>query len=184
MSRRLLPTLALLAALVALPACEEQSEPPIADPSLGDMDADQVMVGLEHFITVDGVRRGLLVADTAFLYEDSATVRVRPVDLTLYDEGGTVVGEVTSREGLLNTRTERMTAIGDVVVTSTQEGQRIETEQLHFDPHRDRLWSDVATTIHRNGSVLRGSGFESDTRLDDVRLRNPQGRVEGLEFEL
>ena len=170
---------ALLAA-----ACEAQTEPPLADAEITDMDADQVMFGVEHYITGNGIVRGLLRADTAFMYEDSALVRVRPVNLTLYDEQGGVAGEVTARAGVLNTRTQLMTATGDVVVEAEGRGQRIETQELHFDPNRDRVWSEVATTLQRDGTTLRGTGFTSNTRLTDTRLTQPRGRVEGLDIDL
>lgn len=175
---------AACAAALALAGCGPDAEPPTAGDDYTDMSADQIMVELEHFITVDGVRRGLLKADTAFLYEDSALVRVRPVHLTIYDQQGGVAGIVTAERGLLNTRNEQMTATGNVVVEAQQRGQRIETEEMHFDPQRDRIWSDVATTIHRDGTVLHGSGFTSDSKLTDTRLTNPSGQVKGLEFDL
>ena len=174
---------ALLVTLLTLGpiGCETQAEPPVASEDVASMDADQVMFGVEHFVTGNGVVRGVLRSDTAFMYEDSALIRVRPVSLTLYDEQGAVAGEVTARTGVLNTRTQVMVATGDVVVEEIG-GDRIETEELHFDPNRDRVWSEVATTIHRDGSVLRGSGFTSNTQLTDTRLDAPTGRVEGLEF--
>lgn len=179
---RLLASIALLAGVGA--ACGEDTDAPTAGERYTAMDADQVMMDLEHFITQNGVRRALLEADTAFMYEDSAMLRIRPVRLTLYDEAGAVAGEVTAERGTLNTRTDAMTATGNVVVISTEREQRIETEELHFDPNRDRVWSEVETTIHRNGTVLRGTGFESDAQLTNTRLENPQGEVEGLEFDL
>lgn len=183
--RRLLRVLVTVGAVgLVLGGCDEESEAPTAGERYADMDADQIMMDLEHFITQDGVRRGLLRADTAFMYEDSAVLRIRPVRLTLYNEAGNVAGEITAERGLLNTRTDAMTATGSVVVVSTERDQRIETEEMHFDPNRDRVWSDVATTIHRQGSVLHGSGFTSDAQLTDTRLENPQGQVEGLEFDL
>ena len=177
-----IPLLALAALIGVLPACGERDEPPIAEAEIANMGADQVMFGIEHYITANGVVRGLLRADTAFMYEDSALVRVRPVNLTLYDEQGEVAGEVTARAGRLDTRTQNMIATGDVVVESEERGQRIETEELHFDPQGDRVWSTVATTLHRDGTTLRGTGFTSNTRLTDTRLDEPRGRVEGLEF--
>ncbi|HUF12197.1 MAG TPA: LPS export ABC transporter periplasmic protein LptC [Longimicrobiales bacterium] len=172
----------LVVLVLLLGGCGGEDEPPIAEAEIANMDADQVMFGVEHFITGNGVVRGVLLADTAFMYEDSALVRVRPVDLTLYNEQGEVAGEVTARSGVLNTRTQLMTATGDVVVQAEQSDERIETEELHFDPNRDRIWSVVATTIHRDGTVLRGTGFTSNTRLTDTRIDAPRGRVEGLEF--
>ena len=173
----------LLAGLAgtSLVACETQAEPPIALPEDANMGADQVMFGVEHYVTGNGIVRGLLRSDTAFMYEDSALVRVRPVNLTLYDDAGAIAGEVTARSGVLNTRTQTMVANGNVVVED-EGGDRIETEELHFDPNRDRVWSVVATTIHRQGSVLRGTGFTSNTQLTDTRLDAPRGQVEGLEF--
>ena len=164
-----------------LAACEPEAETPVVSDDVASLDADQVMFGVEHYVTGNGVVRGLLKSDTAFMYEDSALVRVRPVNLTLYDDQGAIAGEVTARGGVLNTRTQVMIANGDVVVQETG-GDRIETEELHFDPNRDRVWSVVATTIHRQGTVLRGSGFTSNTQLTDTRLDAPTGRVEGLEF--
>jgi LPS export ABC transporter protein LptC len=171
----------VLLATLLLAACGEPAEPPLAEDWVASMDADQVMFNVEHFVTNNGVVRGKLLADTAFMYEDSAVVRVRPVNLTLYDEQGEVAGEVTAAAGRLDTRTQRMVATGSVVVQEIQ-GDRIETEELHFDPNRDRVWSEVATTIHRGGSVLHGTGFTSNTGLTDTRLDAPTGSVEGLEF--
>ena len=171
--------LLVLAAIVA--ACETQAEPPVVSGEDANMGADQVMFGVEHFVTGNGVVRGVLRSDTAFMYEDSALVRVRPVNLTLFDDQGETAGEVTARTGVLNTRTQVMVASGNVVVEE-EGGDRIETEELHFDPNRDRVWSVVATTIHRDGTVLRGTGFTSNTQLTDTRLDAPRGRVEGLEF--
>ena len=169
----------VLAAFAA--GCDTQAEPPLAEEWVANMGADQVMFNVEHFVTANGIVRGKLLADTAFMYEDSAIVRVRPVNLTLYNEQGEVAGEVTAEAGRLDTRTQRMVATGSVVVEETA-GDRIETEELHFDPNRDRVWSEVATTIHRGGTVLRGTGFTSNTELTDTRLDAPTGSVRGLEF--
>lgn len=177
-------TLALALAIGLVAACGDPHEPPIAEGDVANMGADQIMFGVEHYITSNGVVRGLLRADTAFMYEDSALVRVRPVNLTLYNEQGEVAGVVTARAGRLNTRTQDMIATGDVIVESDERGQRIETEELHFDPNRDRVWSEVATTLHRDGTTLRGTGFTSNTRLTDTRLTQPRGRVEGLDIDL
>jgi len=166
--------------MLLLAACEPQAETPVVSEDIAN-GADQVMFGVEHFVTGNGVVRGKLVSDTAFMYEDSALVRVRPVNLTLFDDDGNVAGEVMARTGVLNTRTQTMVASGSVVVEETG-GDRIETEELHFDPNRDRVWSVVATTIHRDGSVLRGTGFTSNTQLTDTRLDAPRGQVQGLEF--
>ena len=45
----------------------------------------------------------------------------------------------------MNERTEEMVARGDVVLIVHSDGRRIESPELHYDPNRDRIWSDSTT---------------------------------------
>src|SRR5690606_21094199 len=100
-----------------------------------------------------------------------------------FDETGAQSGRLTSDLGTLDMRTEAMTARGNVVLFTTETNRRIESAELHFDPAADRIWSDSATTIYENGSVMRGEGFSSDSKLVNVRLVRPTGRLEGVRIE-
>lgn len=163
--------------------CGAGGQDPIAGEEYLKMPADQVMFDVEHHITKDGVRQALLEADTAYLYEDSARVEVRRVHLTLFNEKGEQTAELTSLGGVLNTRTQAMVARGNVVLVTRTRDRRIETQELHYDPPGDRIWSDVATTLTEGGTVVRGTGFTSDGQLRNLQVRQPTGKVEGLRVE-
>ncbi|MBI4545245.1 MAG: LPS export ABC transporter periplasmic protein LptC [Gemmatimonadetes bacterium] len=167
----------------ALAACAGGGADPLAEDNLAGMPSDQVIYGLTHFSTAQGVRRAVLRADTAYVHEDSARIDARRVHLTLFNELGREAADLTAAAGELDIRTEAMTARGNVVLVARQGQKRIETEELHFDPQTDRIWSDVATTLQDAGTVIRGQGFTSDGQLRNVRVRRPTGRVEGLRIE-
>ena len=81
-----LSAICMAVVFLSLGACEESDPTPVASPALLDTGADIVIIGMEHIVTVDGVREGQVVADTAFIYNDSSEYVLRNPTLELFDE--------------------------------------------------------------------------------------------------
>jgi len=122
-----------------------------------------VSTRLEHIITLEGVREGRLLADSAFYYRDEQVYDLVNPTLEIYTEdSGTPRAHVTSDRGRYNPNTREMLAQGNVVLLITEGNKRIESEELNYDPRMDRIWSDSATTMIEPGRISEGMGFESD----------------------
>lgn len=143
-------------------ACTEESQTPVASPPLLETGADAVMTGLEHYISLKGIREGLLYADTAFSFEDSASYLLVNPSLVLYTETGVERARVTASGGVFNPATKEMLAQGGVVLVITEGNRRVESEELNYNPNGDRIWSDSLTIMREPGRVLEGIGFDSD----------------------
>jgi LPS export ABC transporter protein LptC len=157
----------------ALAACQTDGEDPVVTSELLRMETNQVAIGLEHFVTSEGVRRAHLLADTAYFIEDATSVDLQGVQVTFYDEHGRVSSVLTSREGTYDWETGDMTGRDDVVIIDPNEGRRIETSVIHYDRRRERIWSDEQTRMFEvDGTVVEGSAFESDPGLDEVDLES------------
>ena len=164
-------------------ACGGNENTPTAASVYQDIPADQIVIGMEQYVTQSGQQRAILRGDTAYVFEDSAKAHIKKVNLTLFDEQGRESAQLTSREGDFNNATQAMIARGNVVlVTRGAEPRTIETEELYYDPNTKRIWSNVATTMRSAGGVLRGTGFTSDDRFENVRVTNASGRGTGLRF--
>jgi LPS export ABC transporter protein LptC len=162
-------------ALVGLGACEDQGSTPVASEFMQGIDAP-VVFGMTSFITVDGVREGRVEADTAYTYQDSTKVDLRVMNVVFYDEAGRERATVSGRTGEWDQETNRMIARGDVVLRVHTDSSRIESAEIHYDPDADRIWSDSATVrTLSDGSVTRGSAFESDIEFTNVRVLNIRG---------
>ncbi len=175
--------LLLVACLAAFSAagCREEEPPATAGPDLIAMEADQVVIGMEHALVRDGLRRAMLRADTAWFLEDSTLVRLRPVEATFFDEAGREVSDLTAREGVYDMRTGDMEATRRVVVRSRTEFQRLETERLRYDAEADLLRTDTAFVLYREGSTITGRALVSDPGLDSTQVRRPSAVVENPE---
>ncbi|TVP42201.1 MAG: LPS export ABC transporter periplasmic protein LptC [Gemmatimonadales bacterium] len=133
-------------------------------------DADGIVFGMVHRITQDGRVQGLVHADTAIQWQDSSAVHLRGVDLTVMEEDGSERAHVTSRTGMLDTRTNRMTAYGDVVMIIPASARRIESQELHYDPQGDQIWSDSAFVFTEGSRVRRGQAFRSDLEFRNFQI--------------
>ncbi|HKJ92185.1 MAG TPA: LPS export ABC transporter periplasmic protein LptC [Longimicrobiales bacterium] len=165
---------------VALMGCS-QRENPVSEGALS-LPADQVMSDVQYDVRDLGVLRARLFADTAYVYEDSSKVRMRPVRLTLFDQEGKQAAHLTALQGTMDTRTQAMVAKGHVVLVTEDGNRRIETEELHYDPRADMIWSDLKTTYTEGETKVVGDGFTSDGRMDDVRVKN--GKAQNLKIEM
>ena len=118
-----------------------------------------------------------MVADTAFAYDDNTRTELRTVRSTFYTETGVKDATLTSREGTYNSRSGNMEARGNVVVIA-EDGRRLETPQLRYDPGRNEISGDSAFVLTRPEDILEGIGFVTDPNLTRITVKaNAHGRT-------
>lgn len=164
----------LLLAVVAATACGGEEDVEVAGPEYLRLGADQVMVGVEHFLTREGVRRAHLEADTAFILEESSRVHLRHYTVDFYDEQGQRRSILSARDGVYDLRNGDMEATDSVVVVDPRESQRLRTERLTYDAAVDRLRSEVPFVLVQGQDTTRGEGFVTDPGLDSLVVRRPR----------
>jgi len=168
-------TLTAVVAIATMLACGEERETPVASDFAQGIEAP-VVFGMVSFLSASGVREGRVEADTAYTFADSAKVDLRGMTVTFFDENGRERATVSGRTGEWNQDSDRMVARGDVVLRVHTDGSRLESAEIHYDPENDRIWSDSATVrTMADGSVTRGSAFESDIEFTNVRVLNIRG---------
>jgi len=173
------PTLTILTlcAVVAAAACQETGATPPVTARTSPDTADQTLFGVRLVSADHGVQRALMQADTAFTYEDNKRFELRKVHTTFFTETGVKDATLTSREGTYNVLSGSMEARGNVVVIS-EDGRRLDTEQLKFDPGRNEITGDSAFVLTRPEDELSGTGFITDPNLTRIRvLANAHGRT-------
>src|SRR5437667_12703879 len=76
--------------------------------------ADQVLLGMSHYVTESGVLRARVRADTAYFFSNSQRAELRNVHVTFYDLTGRSTSTLRSTEGPHHGRRGGMEAHGDV----------------------------------------------------------------------
>lgn len=176
---RLPPRLAHLLAVAAFAAACTSSDEPAGsadEPSVFATGADQVMAGVEHYISRDGIRRGLLRADTAYTYDDASHIELRRLEILFFDDAGADLGRLTAQRGEYMLPAGNMTVHGEVDLHGRFQSAApslLETDSLTYDAADDELSTDAAWTLtHPDGTVERGTGLVTDPALENIRRRD------------
>jgi LPS export ABC transporter protein LptC len=164
--------LALAGALWATLACRDGSRP-TATATLADT-ADQTLLGMSHYVTVAGVQRARVRADTAYFYSPTQRAELRGVHITFYRLDGTESSTLTAREGTYNWRNGDMEARGNVTVVTT-DGRTLRTEQLRYSESKNEVTSHVPFVFDGPSRHVEGEGFTSDPEFKDVVAQHPKG---------
>ncbi len=171
-----LMTMALLAT-IALSACREDAVRPTMTVTAADS-ADQVLEGMEHLITNDGVRRTKVIADTAYLYEATQLARLKVVTSTFFSTSGIETSTITADSGTYQMRDGSMSAWGHVVAV-TPDGRKLRSAELRYDARTQKISSDKPFIYDKADQHLEGNGFISDPDFRNVVTRQPRGGQEG-----
>lgn len=172
----------LPAAMVAVGAACVAEGDPVSERVFRDLPADHVVWELDTDIKEMGSLRARIHADTAYIWEDSARTLMFPVEVRLFDQHGAQTAHLTANEGELNSNTNKMVARGNVVLITSGEERRLLTEELHYDPRRGRIWSEVHTVMFQGGTRLEGAGFRANEEMTDIEVFESTGENLELEF--
>jgi LPS export ABC transporter protein LptC len=148
---------------VSAAACGKGGTPPVSTNATADS-ADQVMMQVRSNMTNDGVRRGVLFADTAYVFDQNSRFDFRGVRTEFMTPTGAQDGTMTARRGTYNLRSGVLEAFGDVRIV-TEDGRRLDSPHLRYDQGRNLVSSDSAFVMVHGDRTQRGVGFEADPQL-------------------
>ena len=168
-------SLALLALAVASGACRDGTRPTATETQLDS--ADQVLLGMTHYVTEAGIQRARVRADTAYFFTPTQRAELRNVHVTFYDAQGMATSTLTAREGTHYWRTGNMEARGNVVVVRDKDGGTMRTAVMNYDQRRNEVSSDSAFVFDGPERHIEGEGFTSDPEFRNVTARRPTGRA-------
>lgn len=162
--------LAVLCLLISLLVfgCQTNSPPEVekAEVRLPDSELEEATI----IFTIQGVRRMLLKADYIARYEKEDSTTARVVHADFYDEEGKHSSVLTSDFGVIKENSKELWVSGEVVVIS-DEGVKLETETLRWDPNIDRILTDDFVKVTREEDILTGYGLEADQELKNIKIK-------------
>ena len=137
--------------------------------------ADQVLIGMTHYVTQEGILRARVQADTAYFYSGTQRAELRNVHVTFYDATGRATSTLTSKEGTHHWRTGDMQARGTVVVIRDKDGGTMRTEVMDYNQARNQVSSDKPFVFDAPDRHVQGEGFTSDPEFKNITAKRPHG---------
>lgn len=160
--------------------CSETGQPPtrLAAPD----SADQVLWGMSQQVTVEGLRRARVFADTAYFYQGPQTYDLVGVKVEFYSPEGDLASTVTADSGTYDVRSRDMEGRGHVVAV-TPDGRKLTTTVLRYDRQIDKISGPEPFVFDAPDRHLEGAAFTADTDFKNVEATNPRaGRAKQAEI--
>lgn len=111
-----------------------------------------------------------LVASEAKMYTERKETHLKDVDVVFYNERGQKSMHLTSDRGIKDDKTGNVTASGNVVATSFEEGATLKTSSLMYDASIQKIVSDQHVIIQRGSVITSGKGLESNLSLTEAKI--------------
>lgn len=68
-------------------------------------------------------------------------------------------------------------AEGNVIVNSLQNGDQLNTEELYWDPRKERFYTDRFVTIRSEDEVHTGEGLDANQDFTYYKIMKPSGTI-------
>jgi LPS export ABC transporter protein LptC len=129
------------------------------------------------------------------LYSDRAIIRVRMtapkeeqmenedmfypqgVFVEFYDETQVRTSTLRANKGTYNKAKQLYTVTGNVVIIDSLKSQTMNTEELHWDPVKQLIYTDKFVTIQTKKELLKGQGLEAKQDFSNWRILAPKGTL-------
>jgi LPS export ABC transporter protein LptC len=151
----------LFSMLILVSACsrEESSAPrmPVDMP-------DQVIENSTIIFSEKGIKSAAIHAEVVAVYEKLDLKKATKVHVDFYDQEGNRTSVLVADSGLIQEKKQNFEARGNVVVT-TEEGVKLTTESLRWNPQTNKIVTDDFVTITKGKDVITGIGLEADEQL-------------------
>ena len=98
------------------------------------------------------------------------------VELEFYDSEGNVETRLTANYAIQWEKEGRMEARNDVVVVN-KDGDKLNTEHLHWDRNKRKIRSEAFVRITTEEQVLWGDGLEANEDFTEYKILNPKGQL-------
>jgi LPS export ABC transporter protein LptC len=177
--RRLLPM--LVGAIVLAVACKDAKQLTVTSgPTVADS-ADQVLFQARYLVSTNGIQRGDLTADTAYVLDDGTRIDLRKAHVNFTSAAGAPEGTMDANRGVYSTRTQILEAWGDVVVKLI-DGRMLKSPHAIFNQVTHQITSDTSYTISRGTDTQHGIGFTSNQTFTSFRCLSHCGGVTSVMF--
>ena len=127
-------------------------------------------------ITRDGVSLVKATSNILVKNKSSNAILQGNVEADFFNEEGLLISTLTSDSAYIDQNTNNLHAYGNVVVVSSNDSVRLESNSILWDNHYELITSqEFVKFTSSSGDKLTGVGFESDMDLSQWRIKKPKG---------
>ena len=144
--------------------------------SQGTKSPDAVIEKFHLISSVSGEKRWELFSNRAELYQNQKQAFADNI-YAQYFRKNKIVSTLTADRAVISTDTNDTRVNGHVELI-TQNGSKLETDRLNWDPNTDEIKTDARVHVYKGMDDITAVGLQADTQLNNVQfLRDVHTRL-------
>ena len=136
--------------------------------TLGENPPDAVIEKFHLISTVGGKKRWELFSTTAKVYQDQKKAFADEIYAQYY-KNDKIASTLTAEKAVINTETNSTQALGHVELI-VENGSKLETDDLFWDPATDQIKTDGRVHIYKGMDEITATGLLADTQLNNIKF--------------
>lgn len=133
---------------------------------------------MKTFYSDSAIVRVMVEAKKQLEYENGNSEFPEGIYIEFYKVDGRISSTLKANKGYYNKEKNLYTARENVVVNSFEKNQKLNTEELHWKPDEDKIFTDKFVRIETEDEILMGEGLTSNQDFTDYHILNPTGELE------
>jgi LPS export ABC transporter protein LptC len=152
-------------------------------PALAQDVPDQIIENSTIIFSEEGVKSAAIFAQYVAVYERLDLKKAKKLHVDFYSRDGSQTSVLRADSGVIQEGKQKVEALGNVVVT-TQEGVKLQTQSLRWNPQDAKIVTDDFVTITKGRDLITGYGLEADQELKHFVIKKKvKGEIEELPQE-
>jgi LPS export ABC transporter protein LptC len=134
---------------------------------------------INSLLTDSAKKKVILKAPLRLEYQSGDQDYPKGIDIDFFDDKGQYKGKLTAETAHYDKIRKQYTGRGNVVVDNIQEKRRLTTEELHWTPENQMVFTapDMFVTIKTVKEIIKGFGLNAKQDLSKYELLKPTGII-------
>ena len=158
----------ILSVFILFYGCEIKNSPVLKIENYTGPDSEMIRFILTG--TYDNKKEWILEGDFGQTFETKREMIGENIKITFFNDNKPI-SILHSKKGFVNLDTNDMRAEGNVLIYSKKNDKKLETESISWSEEQDKIISDSWVKVTEKDCITTGKGFETDTNLDKVVIR-------------
>lgn len=99
------------------------------------------------------------------------------ISLEFFNELGEVISTLEANKAYYIEKEKHYKGVGNVIVVNLETGDRLNTEELFWNPKEEKVYTNKFVTIRSEDEVHTGEGLIANQDFDNYQIMKPTGTI-------
>ncbi|MBS9523536.1 LPS export ABC transporter periplasmic protein LptC [Litoribacter ruber] len=162
----------LMLVSISLFSCREDVDPSQLEDYTGPTSVSYNIV-LYH--SDSAIVRTKLMGDKQMEFANGDYEFPEGIEIHFFEKDGEMSSTIQADKGFYDRQSNLYRGEGDVRVNNLQKNQKLNSEELFWDPDKKIIYTEKFVTVQEEGRIINGTGLEADEGFNEYQFKKVTG---------